>query len=131
MRKWHRWLSVFFAIVMIWVAVTGLLHYLAIWWPSDPPTPEQMAAMAPPEGFACPEGWRCMPGPPPGGGGLRGMLGLFHHLHSGEELGIVGEIIVMLSGLALVFFSVSGLWMYVRMWKNRKDKGLNGGIFWK
>jgi uncharacterized iron-regulated membrane protein len=129
MRKWHRWLSVFFAIVMIWVAVTGLFHYLAVWWPSDPPSAEALAAQTPPEGFVCPENWRCMPPRPDGG--LRGMVGLAHHLHSGEELGIVGEIIVMLSGLALVFFSVSGLWMYVRMWKLRKDKGLNGGVFWK
>jgi len=131
MRKWHRWLSIFFAIVMIWVAVTGLLHYLVVWWPSAPPSPEALAAMAPPEGWACPEGWRCMPPPPAGGGGLRSMLGLFHHLHSGEEGGIVGEIVVMLSGLALVFFSISGMWMYVQMWSNRKDKGLKEGLFWK
>ncbi len=23
MRKWHRWMSVFFAVVMVWVAITG------------------------------------------------------------------------------------------------------------
>lgn len=132
MRKWHRWLSVFFAVVLIWVTVTGVLHYVAVWWPSDPPSPEALAAMAPPEGFVCPEGWRCMPPPPQGGGNiLRDNLGLIHHLHGGMEGGIVGEIIVMLSGLALLFFAVSGMWMYVRMWKVRKDKGLNGGIFWK
>lgn len=69
--------------------------------------------------------------PPGGGGGLRSMLGLFHHLHSGESLGLIGEIIVMLSGIALVFFSVSGVWVYVQMWRNRKDRGLKGGMFWK
>lgn len=129
MRKWHRWLSVFFAIIMIWVAVTGLLHYLAIWWPSAAPSAQALAAAAPPAGFVCPEGWRCMP--PPAGGGLMSMLGLFHHLHSGESLGLVGEIIVMLSGIALVFFSVSGVWVYVQMWRNRQDRGLKGGMFWK
>ena len=129
MRKWHRWLSVFFAIIMIWVAVTGVLHYVAIWWPSGAPSAQDMAAMAPPAGFICPEGWRCMPMPQ--GGGLRSMLGLFHHLHSGETFGPVGEVLVMLSGLALVFFSVSGVWMYVRMWSSRKDRGLKGGLFWK
>ncbi len=129
MRKWHRWLSVFFAIIMVWVAVTGVLHYVAIWWPSGAPSAQDMAAMAPPAGFTCPEGWRCMPMPQ--GGGLRSMLGLFHHLHSGETFGPVGEVLVMLSGLALVFFSVSGLWMYVRMWSSRKDRGLKGGLFWK
>jgi hypothetical protein len=130
MRKWHRWLSIVLAVVMMWVAITGLLHYLVVWWPSAPPTPEQMAAMAPPEGWECPEGWRCMPPPPGGASGLRGMLGLFHHLHSGEELGLAGEIIVMLSGFALVFFSVSGLWMYVQMWSGRARNG-KSGWFWK
>ncbi len=37
----------------------------------------------------------------------------------------------MLSGLALVFFTISGMWMYFRMWSNRKDKGLKDGLFWK
>jgi uncharacterized iron-regulated membrane protein len=130
MRKWHRLLSIFFALIMIWVAVTGLLHYLAIWWPAGEPAPEALAARTPPPGWECPEGWRCTP-PPPTAGGLRSMLGLFHHLHSGEELGLVGEIIVMLSGFALVFFSVSGLWMYVQMWRGRTRRGLDGGLFWK
>lgn len=130
MRKWHRWLSVFFAVIMIWVAVTGVLHYVAIWWPAGEPSPEMIARQTPPAGWECPEGWRCSP-PPANAGGIRSMLGLFHHLHSGEEFGLVGEIIVMLSGLALVFFSVSGAWMYVRMWGVRRRKGLNGGIFWK
>jgi uncharacterized iron-regulated membrane protein len=129
MRKWHRWLSVFFGIVMIYVAVTGLLHYLAIWWPAAPPTAQDLAAMTPPAGWQCPEGWRCRPPSPDGG--LGSMLGLFHHLHSGEELGLGGEIIVMLSGLALVFFSFSGLWMYLQMWKNRKDRSQKPGWFWE
>jgi hypothetical protein len=131
MRKWHRWLSVFFAVVLIWVTVTGVLHYAAVWWPSDPPSPEAMAAMAPPEGFTCPEGWRCMPPPPESGNILRDNLGLIHHLHGGMEGGIVGEIIVMLSGLALLFFCISGMWMYVQMWRARAAKGLKGGFFWK
>ncbi|MEO0063537.1 MAG: hypothetical protein RLZZ08_2097 [Pseudomonadota bacterium] len=129
MRKWHRWLSVFFGIVMIWVAVTGVLHYVGVWWPSAPPSAAQLAAMAPPAGFVCPEGWRCMPPPP--SGSLRGMVGLFHHLHSGESFGPVGEVIVMLSGLALVFFSFSGMWMYLQMWGGRSRRGLKGGMFWK
>lgn len=126
MRKWHRWLSVFFAVVMLWVAVTGLLHYVGVWWPSTP-SPAAAAAAVPPPGFECPEGWRCMP--PRETGGIRSMVGLFHHLHSGEELGLIGEIIVMLSGLALVFFSISGLWMYVQMWRGRTARG-RSEMFW-
>ncbi len=131
MRKWHRWLSVFFAVILIFVTVTGLLHYLVVWWPAAEPTPEALAAVAPPPGFACPEGWRCIAPQPEGVNPLRPYLGLFHHLHSGSEGGIWGEIVVMLSGLALLFFTVSGMWMYVRMWASRKERGLKKGLFWK
>lgn len=129
MRKWHRWLSVFFAVIMIFVTITGLLHYVVVWWPSAPPTAEQLAAAAPPPGFVCPEGWRCMAPPPGTDNPLRPYLGLFHHLHSGSEGGIWGEIIVMLSGLALLFFSISGMWMYVKMWSARK-RAQKKGLFW-
>ena len=131
MRKWHRWLSVFFAVVMIFVTITGLLHYVVVWWPAAEPSAEALAALAPPAGFACPEGGRCTPPRPDTGNPLAQYLGLFHHLHSGSEGGIWGEIIVMLSGLALLFFSVSGIWMYVQMWQNRKTRGLKKGLFWK
>lgn len=128
MRKWHRWLSAFFAIIMIWVAITGVLHYAGVWWPVDELTTEQVAAQQPPEDFECPEGWRCSP--PRFSSGIRSMVGTFHHLHSGETFGLAGEIIVLLSGVALVFFSISGLWMYYQMWENRKARGLKKGIFW-
>lgn len=131
MRKWHRWLSLFFAVILLFVTVTGLLHYVVVWWPTGEPTPEALAAIAPPPGFVCPEGWRCMAPPPDTGNPLGSSLGLIHHLHAGSEGGIWGEIIVMLSGLALLFFCISGLWMYVQMWRNRTARGLKGGLFWK
>lgn len=131
MRKWHRWLSVFFGVIMIYVTITGLLHYAVVWWPAPEPTAEQLAAAAPPAGFACPEGWRCSPPRPDTGNPLAPYLGLFHHLHSGSEGGIWGEIVVMLSGLALLFFSFSGLWLYIQMWRNRKERALKPGWFWK
>jgi hypothetical protein len=106
MRKGHRWISLFFAVVMIWVAITGLLHYVVVWWPAGDPGAAAIAATQPPPGFVCPEGWRCNPPRPDTGNPLAPYLGLFHHLHAGSEGGIWGEIIVMLSGLALVFFTV-------------------------
>ena len=130
MRKWHRWLSVFFAVFMLWIAVTGVLSHLGVWWPAVEPTAEQLATQAPPEGFACPDGWRCSP-PRIDTGGLGSMVGLFHHLHSGEEFGPAGEIISFLSGLTLIFFSISGIWMYAQMWTNRKSRGLKQDVFWK
>ena len=45
---------------------------------------------APPAGFVCPPEWRCTP-PRPEAEGLGGMVGFFHHLHSGEEFGKLGE----------------------------------------
>ncbi|MCB2067933.1 MAG: PepSY domain-containing protein [Erythrobacter sp.] len=131
MRKWHRWLSIFFGIVLIFVTITGVLHYAAVWWPAPEPSAEALAAMEPPAGFVCPEGWRCMPPRGEASNVLQENLGLIHHLHAGSEGGIWGEIIVMLSGLALLFFCISGLWMYVQMWRNRRDRGLKGGLFWK
>ena len=31
MRKYHRWLSVFFGVFLLWIAVTGLLSQIPIW----------------------------------------------------------------------------------------------------
>ena len=130
MRKWHRWLSVFFGIFMLWIAVTGVLSQVAANWPSGGPSPEQAQSARPPEGFVCPEGWRCMP-PRPKSDGIRSMVGLFHHLHSGESFGPVGTAISILSGFALIFFSISGIWLYVQMWLFRKDRKLAPRWFWK
>ena len=129
MRKWHRWLSVFFGVFLFWIAATGLLSQAADLWPSAEPTAAEQLAAAPPAGFVCPEGWRCRP--PEAAAGFASLKGLFHHLHSGEEFGLPGVIISILSGLALAFFSLSGLWMYIRMWASRRSKRLSGGMFWK
>ncbi len=130
MRKWHRWISVFFGIFMLWIAVTGVLSQVAVLWPAGEPSADAVAAATPPKGWECPKGWRCMAprGEPEG---IRSMVGLFHHLHSGESFGAVGTIISVLSGFALIFFSISGIWLYVQMWANRSKRGLKGGMFWK
>ena len=130
MRKWHRWLSVFFGIFIVWIATTGVLSHVAEFWPAPAPSAADVARATPPAGWECPEGWRCMP-PRPERSGLSGMVGLFHHLHSGESFGPLGTAISFLSGLALMFFSLSGLWLYIQMWRNRASRGLKGGMFWK
>lgn len=127
MRKWHRWLSIFFGIFILWIAITGVLSQVAVLWPSGAAA-EQVTA-SPPPGFVCPEGWRCMPPRPQGG--MRSLVGLFHHLHSGESFGLVGTVISVLSGLALVFFSFSGIWLYVQMWRFRSKRSLAPRWFWK
>jgi len=129
MRKWHRWLSVFFGIFLLFIAITGLLSQWAALWPVAGPSAAEIAAQTPPPGFECPEGWRCSP--PRAAGGPRSLTGFFHHLHSGEEFGPVGQAISILSGLALVFFSFSGLWLYAKMWAERRSRKAKHRWFWK
>ena len=121
MRKWHRWLSVLFGIFMLWIATTGILSQIGSL------VNESRAAAAPrpapPAGFVCPETMNCRPKPQPGGWNV----GLLHHLHSGETFGPVGTAISLASGLALIFFSISGLWLYVQMYRGRLVRTSNGG----
>ncbi|MCW1401742.1 PepSY domain-containing protein [Novosphingobium sp. MW5] len=132
MRKWHRWLSVFFGVFLLWIAVTGVLSQVPIWqeqFGGKDEAAEQAAAKAAiPAGFKCPETMICRPKKPQTGG-LN--VGLIHHLHSGETFGPLGTVIATLSGLAMVFFSFSGLWLYISMWRNRKNRALKPGWFWK
>jgi len=125
MRKWHRWLSVFFGVFLLWISVTGVMSQFA----GITAESEQAPAAAVPAGFVCPDTMTCRPkfGPD----SAHAWEGFLHHLHSGETFGPLGTWISILSGLALVFFSFSGLWMYVQMWRNRKQRDLKPGWFWK
>lgn len=129
MRKWHRWLSVFFAVFLLWIAVTGVLSQIPIMGEVFGGKEEPQAAAAPavPAGFQCPETMMCRPKKPQGAFNV----GLIHHLHSGESFGPAGTVIALLSGFAMVFFSFSGLWLYVQMWRNRASRSLAPRWFWK
>src|SRR6476469_4904307 len=126
MRKWHRWLSVFFGILILFIATTGILSQVG----SLVNESRQAAAPPPavPAGFVCPETMNCRPKPQPGGWNV----GLLHHLHSGEEFGPVGVALSILSGFALLFFAFSGLWMYIQMFRARASKTSNPNrrLFW-
>lgn len=128
MRKWHRWLSVFFGVFLLWIAVTGVLSQIPIMGEVFGGE-EERAAPAPvvPAGFKCPETMSCRPKKPQGALNV----GLIHHLHSGEQFGAVGTVIGLLSGFAMVFFSFSGLWMYIQLWRNRRNRGQKPGWFWQ
>lgn len=130
MRKWHRWLSVLFGVVLLWIAVTGVLSQLPVWAEQFGGEAAERAAAAPPvpAGFTCPDSMICRPKPAPDS--ARAWVGYIHHLHSGEEFGPAGTVIATLAGLSLVFFAFSGLWLYVQMWRNRKDRGVKPGWFW-
>ncbi|MEP6867770.1 MAG: PepSY domain-containing protein [Novosphingobium sp.] len=125
MRKYHRWLSVFFGVFLLFIATTGVMsHVAAIKAQSEP-----RAAPVVPVGFVCPETMMCRP--KPNQQGAAPWVGWLHHLHSGEEFGPVGTAISILSGLTLMFFSVSGLWLYIQMFRNRAASNLKPGWFWK
>jgi uncharacterized iron-regulated membrane protein len=131
MRKWHRWLSILFGVFLLWISITGVLSQIVPivqrggFEDENRERAGQLASAAP-TGFVCPETMMCRPKPPQGRGNI---VGLLHHLHSGESFGPLGTIIGTLSGFAMVFFSFSGLWMYINMFR-RRNKAEKTGLFW-
>ena len=155
MRKYHRWLSVLFGVFLLWIAVTGVMSQIAALVANGgferetmqrgakqtaavaqaivPPAraheheEDEVAGAAKP--FVCPADMTCRPKPKPDA--ARAWVGYLHHLHSGEEFGPAGVVISILSGLAMVFFAFSGLWMYIRMWSHRRSNSHKPYWFWK
>ncbi|MDE1918529.1 MAG: PepSY domain-containing protein [Sphingomonadales bacterium] len=129
MRKWHRWLSLIFGIFMLWIAATGVLSQIVPLTQSRPEgdksAPVVLSKLQP--GFVCPADVTCRPRKQGGGN----IVGLLHHLHSGESFGPLGVLISTLSGFALLFFAASGLWLYIQMWNHRKSRALAPRWFWK
>lgn len=129
MRKWHRWLSVTFGVVLLWIAVTGMLSQVVPLVIEAGQSSAPSAAAPAKPAFVCPPDYTCRPKPQPGD--PRALIGLLHHLHSGESFGPVGVALFTLAGFAMVFFAFSGIWLYVQMWQNRKERSLKPGWFWK
>ena len=157
MRRYHRWLSVLFGLFLLWIAVTGVLSQVAalvanggfeketvqrgarqadaVGQAAIAPArahegAEAAAAAAPqPVPFVCPDNMTCKPKAAPDP--ARAWVSYLHHLHSGEEFGPAGVIVSILSGLAMVFFAFSGMWMYIRMWSHRRANKHQPGWFWK
>ena len=125
MRKYHRWLSVLFGVVLLWIAVTGVMIQLAE-LKADGERPAQVSA---PAGFVCPDGFTCRPKRVEGG--TKDLAEWLMHLHSGEAIGPAGTWLSIAGGLALVFFGFSGLWMYLRMWSHRRRNSHKPAWFWK
>jgi uncharacterized iron-regulated membrane protein len=126
MRKYHRWLSVLFGVFILWIGTTGVMIQLAdLTAQSEPPS----AHSAIPAGFTCPPDMTCRVKPAPGG--AKAWSGFIKELHSGEEFGPLGTALSIMSGLALMFFAFSGLWMYIQMFRNRAPRSLKPGWFWQ
>jgi hypothetical protein len=128
MRKWHRWSSVIFAVFLLWIAVTGVLSQIVpLFGKGDGPRNHGSGAASAPA-FVCSPDYTCRQKPAPGGS--RALVSLLHDLHSGAKFGPIGVVIATLSGFAMVFLGFSGLWMYIRMWRNRHSRALKPGWFW-
>ncbi|MFL6735323.1 MAG: PepSY domain-containing protein [Sphingomicrobium sp.] len=132
MRRWHRWLSVIFGVFMLWIAATGVLSQVGSLvnkggFEAARPAPGA-ALPGVPADFKCPETMICRAKPAPSAWNV----GLLHHLHSGEQFGPAGVIISILSGLSLLFFAFSGLWMYIQMFRarSRRERQSQSRFFW-
>lgn len=142
MRKWHRWITVVIGLFMPFIALTGVGSHLAAMYArgsifesetrAGPPPGAPPVAVAVAQGPGAAAGAAPAPatGRPPAIDPARRLVGLLHHLHSGEFFGPTGVIISLLAGFALIFFAVSGMWMYVQMYLNRRGRGRDE-IFWK
>ena len=129
MRRYHRWLALIFGAFLVWISATGVLSQVGSLVNNGGFKEERPAGAAPagPPGFVCPETMTCRPKPatPP-----KWNLGYLHHLHSGEEFGPVGVILSLVSGLGLIFFALSGMWMYLQMYRTRARHSHERRLFW-
>lgn len=145
MRRYHRWLALVFGAFLVWISATGVLTQAGEivnngGFESEAARRAEMglppaAGPAVPPGFTCPENYTCRPTPAEKPGAWN--LEFLRELHSGGEFGALGKIVSILSGLALLFFSISGLYLYLEMWRGRivrvkQGKTVRGGKwFWK
>lgn len=150
MRKIHRWLSVFVGVFILFIAVTGVLSQIGslvnnggfeeeakeqgkkqtaaigaiIATPAKAHEEDEAPIAKPAEAFTCPADMTCRPKRVPKPGEWN--VGYLHHLHSGEEFGPAGVVISILSGLGLIFFAFSGLYMYIQMYRGRITRSATG-----
>jgi uncharacterized iron-regulated membrane protein len=130
MRKWHRWLVIFAGLLLVWVAATGLIGQvvsLAGGEHHKGPPAGAAAGMAKPP---APAGGADHVAPGAKKSGSQDFYHLVIDLHSGNYFGPAGKVVSALLGAAMLFFALSGIWMYIDMFRKRKRIG-RSGIFWK
>jgi len=101
MRRWHRLLAPWFALLLLLLAATGLATQATDLLDRAPAKTASADAPAAPSAMKSWNRW-------------------FKHIHSGETLGPVGIALNIGGGVALLFFAGSGFWMYLTMWLNRR-----------
>ena len=133
MRKWHRWLSFIFGSFLLFIAVTGVMSHIAAMYTQGSIFEQekkeersaQLSASSAPGTNQAQAATVTEPKRDP----KRKLVGLLHHLHSGEFFGPAGIILSLASGLVMIFFSFSGLWMYYQMFVRRRKLG-KAELFW-
>lgn len=142
LRRYHRWLAPVFAIVLLWIAVTGItIQVIRLQTPPRPgeeeargptliPTAQAHEHEAPAAANIIPRS----PGEPTPSAAapkspaeierarLHDLSEFVMDLHSGKILGPVGIWLSILSGGVLIFLAGSGLWMYVQMYRRRTHR---------
>lgn len=110
MRRWHKLLAPWFALLLFLIAFTGAVTQATAVLDSPPARPASASAVR--------------TGQPMQQREKRSTLGAWNHwfkkLHSGEALGPVGIALNFAGGFALLFFAGSGFWMYLSMWLRRR-----------
>ncbi len=110
LRRYHRWLATIFGVLILWIATTGIITQSVRIYSQNQPRAAEAAPLAAP------------PTPAPPQTPVRKVIKFVTDLHSGERFGLVGQLISLTSGCALLFLSGSGLWMYIRMFRARAAK---------
>ena len=148
MRQWHRWMGICVAVFMVLIGVTGVaiqvLDLAAA--KTVAPVPGSLAAanttsapMVSKHGdghrrantgehadadAATPDAKLAEPRKqkqPPSA--FRRWSHWIKDVHSGVMFGPIGIFVSIVSGLALTFFAISGMWMYWQMFTRRKAAG--------
>ena len=119
-RRYHRWIATLIGIFILWTAGTGVITQIT----RINTAAERQAAAAAPRSASAP----AAPQSP-----NRKFLKLVTDLHSGEQFGLTGQLVSLVTGLALLFLAGSGLWMYVQMFRVRtaRVRASGGKWFWK
>lgn len=149
MRRYHRWLALLFGALILWIAGTAVVIQLGdivanggLVEQHDRPPPGSKPGSDVRSAALIPAAQAHEPdedAPPPAAVGprrpqsaTRAFVHFVTDLHSGAKFGAVGTVLSLLSGLALIFFAVSGMWMYLQMFRGRarRERPGESRFFW-
>ncbi len=122
MRRFHRWFGLIVGVFLAVISATGIVLQVQVLMENHDAPP---AAMAVEPHRDAPEEEK----PAAARDHDRDLHESIMHIHSGEFFGKFGNVIGLICGLALFFFSISGLWMYWQMFQARSKNGRRE-VFW-